>query len=254
MAKRERPKSKPPFASRGAVIRMQRVASGLTAARLAKKADISEKTLGRAERGETVSDNSLAAIAKALNLDFELLKYDPRNHPLPRRDDPEVAVDVATRIPLAHFSTDEARQKFVESLASIIKALSVVHELCVRQGSTIVTVQMTYGDIHRLAVAFLAEELDPLEVHAVTVTQLETTLARLKALRRMHLILHRVATTLPRSADAEQLLPHVAFLKKTRKSLAPFRSYPEAQHTLEGIDYLLDMLHKHSPQLKRGIE
>jgi transcriptional regulator with XRE-family HTH domain len=71
------------FSCRAAVVRMHRTASRLSVEELA---EVSTKSIYELERGEVDKSVSvLAAVAIALGLKLELLRYDPASHTMPPR-------------------------------------------------------------------------------------------------------------------------------------------------------------------------
>src|SRR5579859_66830 len=174
-AKRKRPK--PPFPKRGAVIATHRDYFGLSVKEAAKRADLSYKTYALAEHGESVSDDTLLKVCRALDLIFDLLKYEPENHPRHGQAKDAIAESRAMPVlkadtPHSTFSKAQAIRGFIDSLAHLINAASVIERIFLQEGRTILGLSMTYGDIQQLCQAFLAGKLESLRIRRIRILPL----------------------------------------------------------------------------------
>lgn len=184
---------------RGRLIRMQRLAKGWEPSDLAKAADVSERTVARAEDGdEKTRESSLLAIAKALDMDCCVLLEPAGVEKVPAAnvisiadaDPAKVKVTVSFTFDmhiLQLLRRDEAERmmKHVQAIAEIAQGVS---KPVVDVGSTKLTVEMTVEDAKKLGTCFLNGSLKQLGIIAVEIPTPEAAhknkIASLRAMSR----------------------------------------------------------------------
>jgi transcriptional regulator with XRE-family HTH domain len=163
-------KTKPPFVRRGAIVRTQRISRGLTRKQLAMTTGLSYRTLAKVERGDSVSDDVLAIVAKELGLDFELLKYeavtsDDKIYKYTARTNVRMRVER----PYEKMSQVQVYERFQKSLVEVADAASAVILMLMERGSTILVLNMSYRDIHLLCQAYDEGRLKRLNVSDIRI-------------------------------------------------------------------------------------
>ena len=249
--RKRKPKATPPFVSRADVITAQMAHNSISLKQLAQMAGLSYRTANKAKVGWHVSDDVLASVASALHLDYHLLRRNPERHPPPtlitnqrpsqedaqnQKKEPRGLANVhVTAPPYEILSREKALQNFVQAMRNAMQAADEVIMMHVKRGSTIITLSMTYDDIHRLCSAFVARRLEPLGITSVWIepvkrelhvlmlpAQPDLTEALVRTSATAHIILYEANTVDEAMNMHAALRPDVVIIDARRRGLRAY--------------------------------
>jgi transcriptional regulator with XRE-family HTH domain len=161
-----------------------RIKRGWTLQQLAAKAIVSVRTLNSIRQGKSVDLTTVSKLARAFGEPLEslLVGYSPEA-PV-ETTTPRIEVQLKLSIPFEDFDEAEHLTSFIEALTKLIGAKGMVNIADVKDGSTIVTVDVEEDDMCRLIAAYLDGRLEPLDVTGI----LSPDIKRLPLKTRMHIL------------------------------------------------------------------
>jgi transcriptional regulator with XRE-family HTH domain len=145
----------------GSALERLRKAAGLTIEDLADKSGVSTRTLNSYTAGKEARISSLKYVADALGVEFRtLLKQPPSKELLQSPVEKRVQIDINVSIPYETFEESSQLAAFLAMLQSVLSPQSNINVIRVKEGSTIITVEMDIEDVVKLLELFFKESLN----------------------------------------------------------------------------------------------
>lgn len=142
----------------GSALERLRKAAGLTIDDLANKSGVSTRTLNSYTAGKEARISSLKYVADALGVEFRSLLKEPPSKELPQSPvEKRVEIDINVSIPYEMFEQSSQLAAFLAMLQSVLNPQSNIKVISVKEGSTIIAVEMDIEDVVKLLELFFKE-------------------------------------------------------------------------------------------------
>jgi transcriptional regulator with XRE-family HTH domain len=148
----------------GEALRQLRRNAGMTIEELARKANVSARTINSYQAGKEAQISTLKLVAESLRVPFSSLLAEPYIEPTPVESARRVNVHITLSIPYEEFDQSVQLSGLIAAIQSLTNASRQISPIAVINGSTVVSLEMDEDDLPLLINAYAEQKLKPLGV------------------------------------------------------------------------------------------